>query len=289
VTSIPETLPAARGRAAAWAPRPGVVAAWILLALVALAVAWPSLLAARDPNAADPATALAGPGAGHLFGTDELGRDVLSRVVYGARPSLFIGAGSTLTALVAGSLLGVLAATSGRAVDGVVMRVADVLLAFPGLLLALLVIAAIGPGTTDAMIALACASVPGFIRIARSQGLVIRRADYVRAAVVLGRGRAAIQLRHVLPNALPPLLAFAMINIGAAIISGATLSFLGLGPPAPTPEWGAMLSTSRGYLSVAWAPAVFPGLAITVTVIAVNVAGRDLRRRFEGRQAVPRA
>ncbi|CAO5251484.1 ABC transporter permease [Frankia sp. AgKG'84/4] len=153
----------------------------------------------------------------------------------------------------------------------------------------LLVIATLGPGSSHSVIALACATMPGFLRIARSQSLVVRRSGYVRAAVVLGRAPLSIQLRHVLPNALPPLLVFSMINIGSAIIAGTTLSFLGLGPKAPAPEWGSMLSTSRNYLAVAWAPAVFPGLAIALTVVALNIVGRDLQRRFERRESVPRA
>ncbi len=266
-----------------------LIGAWAAVGLVLVALAWPGAFASLPPNAADPAHALASPGGGHPLGTDELGRDILSRIVYGARPSLLIGIGSTLIALVVGALLGVAAATWGHRADTVIMRLADVLLAFPGLLLALLVIATLGPGSSHSVIALACATMPGFLRIARSQSLVVRRSGYVRAAVVLGRAPLSIQLRHVLPNALPPLLVFSMINIGSAIIAGTTLSFLGLGPKAPAPEWGSMLSTSRNYLAVAWAPAVFPGLAIALTVVALNIVGRDLQRRFERRESVPRA
>ncbi|SNQ48340.1 D-ala-D-ala transporter subunit; membrane component of ABC superfamily [Frankia canadensis] len=278
-----------RGGLAGRIGRAPLAVSWAVVGLILVALAWPGAFTSLAPDAADPAVALAPPGGGHPLGTDELGRDILSRIVYGARPSLLIGVGSTLIALVIGAALGVAAATWGRRADTVIMRLADVLLAFPGLLLALLVIATLGPGSTNSVIALACATMPGFLRIARSQSLVVRRSDFVRAAVVLGRPPLSIQLRHVLPNALPPLLVFSMINIGSAIIAGTTLSFLGLGPRAPQAEWGSMLSTSRNYLAVAWAPAVFPGVAIALTVVALNIAGRDLQRRFERRESVPRA
>ncbi|MEV5829035.1 ABC transporter permease [Spirillospora sp. NPDC052242] len=261
----------------------GVAAAAAMLALLAIAVVWPALLAPHAPDAVDPAAALAAPTSDHYFGTDELGRDVFSRVVHGARPSVAIGLGATAIAVVLGSLLGVLAAVGGRVVDEAVMRVADVFLAFPGLLLALLVVAILGPGTGNAMLAIGCSLTPGFVRLARGQALVVRDSDYVRAAITLGAPRPVIYLRHVLPNALPPLLVLAMVNVGTAIIAGSSLSFLGLGPKPPTPEWGAMLSEGRDFLEIAWAMAVFPGLALTVAVVSVNVVGRTLQRRFEGR------
>ncbi|MGC0421388.1 ABC transporter permease [Embleya sp. AB8] len=264
--------------------RPGIVVAWVVLALIVLAALWPGLFATDPPNTIDPVHGLEGPGADHLFGTDQLGRDVFSRVVHGARPSLLIGLGSTLVAVVAGALLGVLAASGGRVLDEAIMRVTDILLAFPGLLLALIVVSVLGPGTGNATLAIGIAATPGFVRLSRGQALVVRDSDYVRAAVTFGRRRAGIHLGHILPNALPPLLVFATVNIGTAIIAGSSLSFLGLGPQAPTAEWGAMLAQSRDLLEIAWAPAVFPGLAVTVTVIAVNVVGRNLQRRFEGRR-----
>lgn len=283
----PEKLPAAK-RTRAWRRRPGpveLIAAAVVIVIV-LAALWPGLFAGSPPNAASPANALAPPGSpGHLLGTDQLGRDTYSRLVYGARPSLTIGVGATVLALVAGALLGVVAATARGAVDHVIMRVTDVLLAFPGILLALLIVAALGPGTENATLAIAVSTIPGFVRLARAQALVIRGSDYVRAAIVLGRGRLAIHADHVLPNALPPLLVLALVNVGASIIAGSSLSFLGLGPRPPSPEWGAMLSDGRDYLGDAWALAVFPGLAVTLTVVAINVLGRALRRAYEGRRS----
>jgi len=264
-------------------PAWGVTLAAVVVTVVIVMVLWPGLLSGQDPNAANPIDALQSPNHHHLLGTDQLGRDVYSRIVHGARPSLTIGLGATAFALLGGSLLGIAAATGGRIVDEAIMRVADVFLAFPGLLLALVVVAILGPGTANATLAIGCSLTPGFVRLARAQALVVRNADYVRMAVTFGRGRTSIQLRHVLPNTLPPLLILATVNIGTAVIAGSSLSFLGLGPKAPTAEWGKMLSEGRDFLSTAWAMAVFPGVAITVTVVALNVLGRDLRRRFEGR------
>jgi peptide/nickel transport system permease protein len=262
---------------------PGVWIAWAVVGFITLAALWPDLLAIHSPLQVNPAGALAEPSAAHLFGTDQLGRDVYSRVIHGARLSLGIGIGATAIAVVAGCLLGTLAASSKKAGDEVIMRTVDVFLAFPGLLLALLVVAVLGPSTTNATLALSASMTPGFIRLARGQALVVRRSDYVKAAVILGHRTVTVYLRHVIPNALPPLLVLATVNIGTAIIAGSSLSFLGLGPQAPSPEWGAMLSDARDYLDIAWPLAVVPGLAVTVTVIAVTVVGRDLMRRFEGR------
>ncbi|QHC14348.1 ABC transporter permease subunit [Streptomyces sp. GF20] len=263
--------------------RLGLVPAVLVVAVVVLAAVAPGLLAPQPPDLIDPVHALAGPGPGHWLGTDQLGRDVLSRIVHGARTSLVIGFGATAFAVVVGSLLGVLAAAAGRAVDQILMRATDILLAFPGLMLSLVVVAVLGPGTVNATLAIGASLLPGFVRLARGQALAIRGSDYVRAAVVMGRSRGSVILRHLLPNALPPLLVLATVNIGSAVISGSTLSFLGLGPQPPSPEWGAMLAEGRDHLDTAWASAVFPGLAITVTVVAVTVVGRALRSRFDGR------
>ncbi|MFF4116797.1 ABC transporter permease [Streptomyces sp. NPDC001714] len=263
--------------------RPGLALCWLVLALVAVATLWPHLLAPGDPDATHVTEALRGPGGGHLFGTDQLGRDVYTRVVHGARISVEVGVGSTLLALGLGTVVGGLASLGGRWADEALMRLTDVLLAFPGTLLALLVVAMLGPGTGHSLIAIGLSAAPGFARLVRGQALAIRDADYVRTTVTFGCGRPAAYLRHLLPNALPPLLVLATINVGVSIIAGASLSFLGLGPAAPTPEWGAMLAQGEPFLAVSWAVAVFPGLAVTATVVAVNVVGRDLQRRLAGR------
>jgi peptide/nickel transport system permease protein len=264
------------------APSVGVVLAAVLLGLLLLAALWPDLLTNRSPDAVDPAAALAGPGGRHWFGTDQLGRDLFSRVVHGARPSLLLGIGATAVAVTVGSVLALVAMVGGRIADEIVMRLTDIFLAFPGILLALLVVAVLGPGTLNATIAIGCAFAPGFTRLVRGEALVVRESDYVRAARVLGHRGATIQWRHVLPNALPPLFALCTLSVGTAVLAGSSLSFLGLGPQPPNPEWGAMLADGRDFLGAAWPLAVFPGAALTLTVVAVNVVGRDLARRFEG-------
>ncbi|MFE3200081.1 ABC transporter permease [Embleya sp. NPDC059237] len=274
--------PSARRRTAA-GPGPGLVVAGVVLAFVALAALWPDLLTTRAPDAIEPVQALSGPSAEHWFGTDQLGRDIYSRIVDGARPSLEIGIGATVIAVAAGSILGVVAATAGRVADELIMRITDVFLAFPGLILAMVLVAVLGPGTGNAMLAISCSLTPGFVRLARGQALVVREADYVRMAIVFGRSRWSAYRTHLLPNTMPPLLVLATVNIGTAILAGSALSFLGLGPKDSSSEWGSMLSEGRDYLGSAWATAVFPGLAISVTVVAINVVGRGLRQRFDGR------
>jgi peptide/nickel transport system permease protein len=165
------------------------------------------------------------------------------------------------------------------------MRVCDILMSFPGLLLALLVVAVLGPGAVNATLAIGVSMAPGFTRLVRSQALVIRRSEYVRAAVTFGRRRSEIYLRHVAPNALAPLLVLATVSVGGAIVAGSSLSFLGLGPQPPSPDWGSMLADGQNYLAVSWAVAVFPGLAVTATVVSATLVGGFLRKRFEGRQA----
>jgi peptide/nickel transport system permease protein len=263
--------------------RPALTLCWAVIALIVLAALWPDLLTGTAPDAVNPAAALAPPSGEHWFGTDQLGRDTYSRVIHGARLSLLIGLGATAMAVIVGSLLGVLAATGGRVVDDTLMRITDVLLAFPGLLLALLVIAVLGPGTLNATIAIGFGAVPGYVRLARGQAMVVRESGYARAAVVLGRSRSAVFFAHTLPNSLPPVLVFASVDIGTSLMAGSSLSFLGLGPQPPTPEWGSMLAEGRDYLDIAWGLAVFPGLVVTLTVIAFNVVGGHLRALFDGR------
>jgi peptide/nickel transport system permease protein len=283
MTAVP-----ALGVTAGTAPRSGrltagVIAGAVFLAAVALAAVWPALLSVQDPAAVDPVAAFGSPSGAHLLGTDQLGRDVYSRIVHAARPTLLVGLSATAIAVLGGGFLGLLAIAGGRRLDEFVMRVNDVLLAFPGILLALLIAAVLGPGTANAALAVGAALVPGFARLTRGQALVVRESAYVRSAVTFGTSRIRVLVRHVLPNALPPVLAVAVVNIGTAMIAGSSMSFLGLGPPPPAPEWGAMLAEGRDYLSISWGLSLFPGLAITLTVLAVNGVGRRLQRGFEGR------
>jgi len=254
-----------------------------VLAVIGVAVAAPGLLTGVDPLAADPLHALEAPSAAHPFGTDHLGRDVFSRVVYGARHSLSIGVAATSLAVVAGVLLGLAAGLSPRWLDEVLARSFDVLATFPELLLALLVIAVTGPGTANVIFAIGLAAIPNLARVVRAQAFVVRRAGYVEQAITFGLPRPLLIFRHVLPNVLGPVLVLATILLAQAIIAASALSFLGMGPQPPAPEWGAMLSEARNYLRVAWWQALFPAAAVAATVVSLTAAGRVLRHRFEGR------
>ena len=264
-------------------PRPAVATAAGFLVLIGVAAVWPGLFAG-DPLAADPFHVLRGPSPAHWFGTDQLGRDVFDRVVHGARHSLFIGVAATVIAVSAGILLGLLAGLTHRYADEALSRSFDALSAFPLLLLALLFIAIAGPGTLSLVIAIGIATLPHYARVIRAQTFVVRRAGYVTQAVAFGHSRTRLVLRHVLPNVLGPIPVLAMIGLGEAVLAAAGLSFLGMGPQPPSPEWGAMLSEGRGYLRIAWWASVLPGVVVTLTVISLTVTGRHLQRRFEGRE-----
>lgn len=287
MTQIIETLgrPHRRSRRARGGhlPPPSVIAAFIVITVVILAALVPGLFTGQNPFETDAAATLQAPGLAHLFGTDQSGRDVFSRVVYGASYSLAVGLGATGLALLAGLILGIGAGLAPRIIDRGLSRSIDILMAFPEFLLALVVIAIIGTGEASIVIAVAVAATPVYARVARVQTMVVSRTGYVRAARSLGVHPFAIITRHILPNTLGPLLVMAAIGVGTSIVSAAGLSFLGLGPQPPTPEWGIILSEGRNFLATAWWIAVFPGLAITATVIATSTIGRFLRSRSEGR------
>ncbi|MFD0263646.1 ABC transporter permease [Kitasatospora indigofera] len=278
-------LPAARSRLRL--PRaaggPTLVLASAVLALIVLAGVAPGLFTSTSPIETDPVNALVAPGGAHWFGTDQLGRDLFSRVLYGARPSLLLGLGATLFAVAGGALLGIAAALGGKYADQALMRLADVLLSLPPILLALLAVIVLGTGSGNVMAAIAIAFIPGYARIVRAETLVVRRSGYVEAAVGLGLPRPLLIVRHVLPNALGPMLVLATVGFGSSLIAASGLSFLGLGPEPPSPEWGAMLSQGRGFLATAWWIGVFPGAAITLTALVVNAVGRRAQARFTRR------
>ncbi|MFB0835906.1 ABC transporter permease [Arthrobacter halodurans] len=270
------------GAAAATA---GSAAVLLLLLLAALV---PHLLAPFDPLAIDPSAAFRPPSADHWLGTDESGRDTYSRVVHGARESLLIGAAATGIGLGLALLLGVPAGLgagggpTGRRLDFGIGRILEVLFSLPGLLLALVFIAFAGPGVGTAVVAVGLGTAPGYARIVRAQVAALRTSGMIEAAVVLGRSPARILLRHLLPNALGPVLVLATLGLGQAVVWASALSFLGLGAPPPAPEWGAMLSAGRIYLGIAWWLTVFPGLAIVLVAAASTVLGRSLQRRTVG-------
>jgi len=268
-----------------WLSRPGLYLAWTLLALLLLAVAAPGWLAPTDPLAADARLAYHPPSSVFWLGSDENGRDVLSRLIHGARPSLLIGLAATLVGLGLGTLLGLLAGLAPAWLDNLLMRAVDVLLAFPDLLLALVIITLFGQGTSNLILAVGIASVPRYARLVRAQTLTIRHAGFVEAALTLGRRPLAVVLGHVLPNAVQPVLILACIGLGGAITAAAALSFLGFGAPPPAAEWGAMMAVARNFMANAPWLMAWPALAITLTVISITVIGRDWLRRSEGRRA----
>lgn len=256
-----------------------------VLAVLAVAAVFPGVFATHDPLQTDVRSALLPPSGEHLFGTDQSGRDVYSRVVFGAGRSIGIGLLATGIALVAGLIVGALAGLAPRGVDAALMRVNDVLMAFPEFLVALVVVAVLGPGPINIAIAVTLAAVPVYVRLARVQTRTLRTAEHVEAARILGVPPVPAFVRHVAPGVLGSLSVLATIGIGSSILAAAGLSFLGLGPSEPTPEWGLMLAGGRNVLGQAWWIAVFPGIAITVTVIAATIVGRMLRARAEGRRA----
>jgi peptide/nickel transport system permease protein len=264
----------------------GAVAGLVTLVVLASAAVLAPLLPLPDPIQIDPTHALYSPGTPYLFGSDQYGRDVLSRVVYGGRISLVVGPIAVGIALVPGVVVGLLAGYYGSWVDVVLMRVVDVMLAFPGILLALGIVAVLGPSLTSLMIAVGVSSIPTYARLTRASVLSARENLYVDAARVVGASDASILVRHILPNVVAPVIIVGTLGVGAAILVAATLSFLGLGSQPPTAEWGRMLSEGRQYLREQWWIATFPGLSIMLTVLALNLLGDGLRDALDPRLRV---
>ena len=256
--------------------RVAVAAAVVLLLLVLAAILAP-WIAPYAPAAPDYNNVLAGPSAAHWLGTDSYGRDILSRIIWGGRISLSVGFISVALGGVAGVVLGLFAGYLGGWADSLVMRLCDVLLAFPGILLAIGVVAVLGPGVTNVIYAVAVFSVPVFARLVRGSTLALKQTVYVQASRSLGVPRIPLVLRHILPGTLAGVIVYVSLRIGTAILTAASLSFIGLGAQPPSPEWGAMLAYGRSYLGVADQLTVFPGLAIFITVLAFNLLGDGLR------------
>jgi peptide/nickel transport system permease protein len=254
-----------------------VVITVLLLGLLA------PIVAPYDPNQISGFEALQAPSWQHLFGTDELGRDVFSRVIYGARISPWVGLGAVAISTVTGIAIGLVAGYAAGVVDEVWMRGMDILLAFPGIVLAIAIVAVLGPGLRNAMIAVGISGIPYFARVVRAVVLVEREKEYVSAARAYGQRKSGILLLEILPNIAGPVIVLATLSIAGAILTTAALSFVGLGAQLPTPEWGAMLSEGRVYLAQQWWMATFPGIAIAVTVLGVNVLGDGLRDALDPR------
>ena len=253
----------------------------LVLLLVMLAVA-ARLLAPHDPIRQDLPYALAGPSLEFPLGTDEFGRCILSRILYGARFSLLVGVIATAIGAGAGILCGLAAGYFPR-LDAPIMRIMDVLLAFPSILLAIAVVAALGPSLVNVMIAVGVRSIPSYARLARSMVLSLKELEFVQGATALGASHPRVLFRHILPNSVSPLLVFSSMQIATAILLAAILSFLGLGVQPPTPEWGKMVSDGRAYLMEAPHVSLFPGLAIFVAVMGFNCLGDGLRDALDPR------
>lgn len=263
---------------------------WLILALGAgQLVPYDPLEQGLPPARADDSPVRQAPSSLYWFGTDELGRDVLSRVLAGAHISLALGFISVSIGLVAGTALGLIAGFYGGWVDGIVMRAMDALLAFPGILLALVVIAALGTSIQNVMIAVGIAIVPQYARLVRSLCLTIRELAYVEAAHVVGSGPLRLIFRHFLPNIVPPLIVLSTLQIGQAIIYGSALSFLGMGAQPPTPEWGLIAAKGRDFFRKAWWISTFPSLAILSVVLSFNLLGDGLRSLLDPRMRMMRA
>ena len=263
--------------------RPGIALAALILAFLVVCGLWPSLIAPYDPYALDLLQSLKPPSWSHIFGTDQLGRDIFSRVVHGASYSLYVGIGATLIAVAVGIAIGLVSGVAGGFIDLAFMRVVDILLAFPGLLMSMAVVAFLGTGITNVLLAIAIAAIPSYARIVRSQVLVIRNSGFVEAARILGQSPTLTLFRHILPNTIGPLVVLSTLGIGSAILHSASLSYLGLGPKAPTPEWGLMLSEGQSYLKAAWWIGVFPGVFATLAIVSTTVLGRYIKAYSEGR------
>lgn len=259
--------------------QPGLLLAWLVIATVALWALFPGWFTGYSPIEGTPGAQRLAPDAAFWLGTDQLGRDLYARIVYGAVHSLSGAVIAVGLGLVLGTFFGLLAGAVGGWIDSVVMRCIDVLLAIPGLLLALSVIILLGFGTVNAAIAVGVTSVASFTRLVRSEVLRVRHSDYVEAAWGSGGTFFSVLWRHILPNSLNTVFAYAALQFGSAILAISTLSFLGYGAPPPTPEWGLLIAEGRNYIATAWWLTTFPGLVVVLVVLSANRISQSIRRR----------
>lgn len=253
-----------------------LVGLWMVVIFVVLAV-FARAIAPYDPLEQDMNVILQPPSASHLFGTDEYGRDILSRIIYGAQISLMIGIVGVLISVVVGVGLGTISGYFGGKADMFIMRIMDIFMAFPSFLLALAIVSVLGPGMVNVMIAIGIFSVPTFARISRSAVISVKNKEYIEASKSMGASHARVIFKHVIPNSIAPIIVLSTMRIATAILTASGLSFLGMGAQPPTPEWGAMLSTGREYLRSAPHVSTIPGLAIMFMVLAFNMLGDGLR------------
>ena len=255
---------------------PGSIIAIVVLVIAFLAALFPSLFTSADPYAGTDVTLLPPGESGHLMGTDAVGRDLYARIVYGARQSLLGALIAVAVGLVVGTLIGLLAGALRGAVDTVLMRVVDVLLSIPGILLSLSIIIVLGFGSVQAAVAVGATSVATFARLARSQVITVASSDYIEAAYGAGATHATVLLRHILPNSLTPVIALATLQFGTAILQLSILGFLGYGAPPPTPEWGLIIAEGRDFMATAWWLIILPGIAL----VAVGMSANRLSQNF---------
>jgi peptide/nickel transport system permease protein len=259
-----------------------VLLAGLIILFFAIAVLFPSLLATSSPTQINLAETLKAPSIHHIFGTDASGRDLYSRVIYGAHLSLLIGLGATALSMSVAVILGVSSGLAGGWVDAVINRGLEVVFAFPVLLLALLLVAVVGPGVKTEIIAVGIGNAPGYARMIRGQVLLVKDAGYVESARALGHPYGKIVRRHIFPNAMRPLLVTITLGIGQAIVWASGMAFIGLGVAPPSPEWGALLDAGRDFITQAWWLEIMPGLAIVLVTLAITMLGRYLQQRLEG-------
>lgn len=270
-----------------WDTRSSRIGLFIVAFFVILAIVVPLAFPYDPKTDSNLSMKLKPPSWEHLFGTDQLGRDVLVRVVHGAPISLRVGISAVAFGLIVGTFLGMIAGFFRGAIDSIIMRLMDIMLAFPATLLAIAIVAMRGPGLNNTMFAIGIVSVPGYARIARAAVLALQEREYVSAARAVGAKPMRVLFRHILPNGISPLVVQATLNLATAVLEAAALGFLGLGAQPPQPEWGAMLSDSYKFLTIgAWWPVLFPGLAIMLTVLGFNLLGDGLRDALDPRMII---
>lgn len=259
------------------------VAGFFIILLLVFCALFPSLIAPYSYETMSTGPSFANPSAEHLFGTDEFGRDIFSRVIYGTRTSLAIGLLSVLIACVLGTILGCISGYYGNLTDNLIMRAVDILLAIPNLMLAISIVAALGRSQTNLILALGIGATGGFARVVRGQTLTVKEQEYIEVARAIGASDFRIIFCHILPNCLAPIIVQISISVGSSILGAAGMSFIGLGIAPPNPEWGAMLSAGRSFFRDHWFVETFPGLAIMLAVFAFNLFGDGLRDALDPR------
>lgn len=259
-----------------WRRSPSLVVGAVIVLFACIVAAFPSLFTSQDPLAINPSQMLQAPSAAHLFGTDNFGYDVFTRVVYATRLDLLIGVASAGLPFIVGSLLGLVAGYYGGKFDAIMMRILDVFVAFPFMVLAIAIVAILGNGVSNLIIAMWIVSWPPYTRLVRAEVLVAKNSEYVQAAKTLGYSDLTIMFRHILPNVISSSIVYLASDIVMCIMSAASMSFLGLGVPSPTPEWGAIISGGKGFISTAWWITTLPGLVMAVVGLGFSLLGDGL-------------